>query len=88
MKISSLFTATVSLIMLVSCSTKDEQFCRCLELGNELNEASSKALNGVLSADQVMKIKDLKTRQKKECSSYHQLDGVKLKELQQVCSDR
>ncbi len=88
MKIHFLLTAIVSLLLFVSCSTKDEQFCRCLELGKELNQASSKALSGALSEDQVKKVKDLKSRQKKECSSYYQLDGVKLKELQQACSDK
>ena len=88
MKIHFLLTAIVSLLLSVSCSTKDEQFCRCLELGKELNQASSKALSGALSEDQAKKVKGLKSRQKKECSSYHQLDGVKLKELQQACSEK
>jgi hypothetical protein len=31
-----------------------------------------------LSEEQAKKVKDLKARQNKECSSYHQLDGMKL----------
>ena len=86
MKTFAFLSVTLLLVIFSSCSSKDEQFCRCLELGKELNEASSKVLDDTLSEEQAKKVKDLKARQNKECSSYHQLDGTKLKELQKACA--
>jgi hypothetical protein len=70
-----------------SCVNKDEQFCRCLALGEELNEASSKALAGKLNWKQAQKVRDLARRQKKECSDYHTMNGAALKDLRLDCAE-
>ena len=58
-----------------------------MSLGQELNEASSKALTGELTSEQAQKVRNLIQRQKKECSQYHQLNGPELKELQSGCAE-
>jgi len=58
-----------------------------MSLGQELNEASSKALTGELTSEQAQKVRNLIQRQKKECSQYHQLNGPELKELQSECAE-
>lgn len=88
MKLTTLFFSAFILIVVNSCTTKDEKFCRCLALGKELNEASSKAMQGELSEKQAEKVRSLAKRQKQECTAYHQLDGERLKELKNGCGER
>lgn len=87
MRVGYLTSLMAFSLLFSGCSTKDEQFCRCMSLGQELNEASSKALAGDLTSGQAQKVRNLIQRQKKECSQYHQLNGPELKELQSGCTE-
>lgn len=54
--------------MLSSCNTKDEQFCKCLKAGEELNDFSSKLFSGDITAEKAEKLKGLKEAKKKNVS--------------------
>lgn len=73
------------LFVLLSCSSKDTQFCECLKLTNELNKRSREALSKSITKEQAIKIKKLSSARKEKCEDYFQMDGKKLRELQSDC---
>lgn len=82
-KLTFLFT----LLILASCSSKDEQFCNCLKAGDELNTFSSKLFdNKVITPELHRKMQTLKAAKTKACQNYQTMDGKKMLELKEECN--
>lgn len=75
------------LFMLFSCSSKDEQFCKCMKAGEELNAfSSSLKYKDIVSAEQVKKkMLNLRKALKKECKNYQKMSGDKMLKLKEAC---
>ena len=79
------FIAFSTLILLGSCNSKDQQFCNCLQAGEELNEHSLTLFNESVSAESAKKLKELKAKQKKACADYQTMGGPEMLERKKLC---
>lgn len=84
MKLLFIFT---SIIVLSACSSKDEQFCKCLKAGEELNDYSSKLFSGEITTKKAEKLKGLKEVKKKECVDYQMMSGKEMLEKKASCKE-
>ena len=73
--------------MLGACSSKDEQFCKCLKAGEELNDFSSKLFSGEITSEKAEKLKGLKAIKKKECVDYQLMSGKEMLEKKASCKE-
>ena len=73
--------------MLGACSSKDEQFCKCLKAGEELNDFSSKLFSGEITSEKAEKLKSLKEVKKKECVDYQLMSGKEMLEKKASCKE-
>ena len=84
MKLLFIFT---SIIVLGACSSKDEQFCKCLKAGEELNDFSSKLFSGEITSEKAEKLKGFKEAKKKECVDYQIMSGKEMLEKKASCKE-
>jgi hypothetical protein len=83
--IKFLFSLCVFSFILISCSSKDDKFCHCLELGKKLNNLSTQALQRGVDEKTAAEIKKLAIQQKQECKDYTAKNGDELMKLQESC---
>lgn len=85
----SILLVPALLIFLGACSgegdSKDEQFCRCMEVGDELNKFSSELLERQPTAEDAKKMKELREKSKKECSRYYEMSGEEMRKRKSAC---
>lgn len=82
------FFFSILLITAVSCTNhKDEQFCKCLEVSDELNAYSAKLYDKVITPKIQKEMLELKTKKKTACKKYQKMAGKKMMELKAECSD-
>lgn len=74
-----------ALVLLSACSSKDEQFCKCLKAGEELNKFSSTLLESEITEEKAQKMKALKSAQTKECVDYQTMKGDEMLEKKAAC---
>ncbi len=78
----------VSLILAACSSGKDERFCECLTVSEELNTEASKyeavALDQITDQD-VTTLKSLMHEKDSICEPYELLGGEELKKLREAC---
>ncbi len=81
----------VALIPLVfsSCSSeeveKDDQFCSCLKVTDDLNEFSSKLFDREVTSADATKMKSLKKAMEKECKDYQEMSGKEMLKRKELC---
>lgn len=73
------------LALLFSCSQRDEQFCECLEIGNQLNEFSSTILSDGPSVESAQKLNEIKSKKQKACEGYLTMDGPEMIRKKAAC---
>ena len=86
--LKTLIIPFVMLAILWACSGeegKDEQFCKCMEVGDELNKFSSELLKRQPTAEDAKKMKELRVKSKKECSKYYEMSGDEMKKRKKAC---
>lgn len=74
-------------ILLAACSSKDEQFCKCLNAGEELNDFSAKMLTEEVTVEKANKMQQLKDAKKKECADYQAMMGDEMLKRKAECND-
>lgn len=74
-----------SILLMVSCSQKDEQFCKCLKAGDELNAFSSKLFNKNVTPKLQKEMQKLRATKTAACKNYQTMDGKKMLELKSEC---
>lgn len=83
------FVPLALLTVLWACSgddaEKDEQFCKCMEVGDELNKYSAELLERQATAEDAKKMKELRDQSKKECSKYYQMSGEEMLKRKKAC---
>lgn len=75
-----------SLLILMSCSGKDEQFCKCLEAGETLNAYSVELWETSVDAEKAKELKRLKAEKKKACADYQTMSGDEMLDRKKECS--
>jgi hypothetical protein len=73
------------LVLLFSCSQRDEQFCECLEIGNQLNEFSSTILTDGASLESAEKLNEIKAKKQKACEGFLTMDGPEMIRKKAAC---
>ncbi|GAB5416946.1 MAG: hypothetical protein Crog4KO_18130 [Crocinitomicaceae bacterium] len=75
--------------ILWACSSdggeKDEQFCKCMKAGDELNKFSAELFERQPTAEDAKKMKELKSKSKKECSDYYTMSGEEMLKRKKAC---
>ena len=67
-------------LLAISCSgeqkeSKDDQFCVCLTATRDLNEVSSKLMDGGITKQAEREVKQLRAKKDKLCKPYAKLSG-------------
>lgn len=68
-----------------SCSQRDDQFCECLEIGNQLNEFSATILEEGATSETANKLKELKSTKQKACEGFLKMDGPEMIKKKAAC---
>ena len=76
-----------SILVLNAYNSRDEQFCKCLKAGEELNDFSSELFNAEITSEKAEKLKGLKEVKKKECANYQMMSGKEMLEKKASCKD-
>ncbi len=79
------FIFTVISLLICSCNSKDQQFCDCLQAGEELNNKTKTVFNQVITQKLHNEIQDLKAKKKSACENYQTMSGKKMLELKNEC---
>jgi hypothetical protein len=66
-------------------SNKDDQFCKCMQVGDELNKFSAGLLERQATAEDEKKIIKLREQSKKECSRYYKMSGQEMLKKKEAC---
>ena len=79
-------------LLAISCSgeqkeSKDDQFCACLTATRDLNEVSSKLMDGGITKQAEREVKQLRAKKDKLCKPYAKLSGDENREKQALCMD-
>lgn len=74
-----------SLIVLSACSSKDTQFCTCLNTSEQLNELSNDLLTTTITEAKAKKLVHLKKLKKEQCLDYVHMDGQAMLERKKAC---
>jgi hypothetical protein len=70
-------------LLLAACSSRDEAFCSCLEIGEEFNKASQAYLEKG-EGDQA-ELSALKTEKDKACANYTEMSGEEMLRRKKDC---
>lgn len=74
-------------LLVISCSSKDEQFCKCLNAGEALNDYSAKMLTEEVNQEKANKMQQLKEAKKKECVDYQTMMGDEMLKRKAECNN-
>ena len=74
------------LVLLSACSGKDEQFCKCLEAGEALNNYTITVLDNDTEDADREKLKSLRDSKNEACEAYKKMSGGKLRTLKEECT--
>ena len=79
--------ALAFLIFCAACSSKDEQFCECLSIGDELNKETSQFFEKAPSAEDQKRIGELKKRKTEACKNYTEMGGDEMRKRKEACEN-
>jgi hypothetical protein len=74
-----------SILIGVSCSSKDQQFCDCLKSGDSLNTFSSKLFDKEITPNLQKQLQKLKSTKASACKDYQIMSGEKMLKLKAEC---
>jgi hypothetical protein len=83
--LKSLFIGGLALVALASCGTKDEKFCKCLEVSETFNSMSNDALTKEVTPKSAKEMKAMKAKKKKLCAEYEVMGGAEMLKLKEAC---
>ncbi|XOV66464.1 MAG: hypothetical protein ACFHU9_12630 [Fluviicola sp.] len=66
-------------------SIEDPQFCKCIEVTDDLNKYSAALLERQATAEDAKKMKKLKDAREKECSRYFDMSGEEMRKRKAGC---
>lgn len=71
--------------LVVSCSKRDEQFCKCMEAGDKLNAFSNELLERGATKEDEAKIQKLRADKDSACVSFYSMGGEEMREKKKEC---
>ena len=77
----------IVVLLLASCHSKDEQFCNCLQAGEELNNYASTLLKQNISKEMASKLITLKKAKKQACAGYQTMSGEEMMKKKAACKN-
>ncbi len=86
MKKNTLILALFSFLVM-SCGPKDNEFCKCLEAGEKLDQHSSSILNGEPEEGSFAEQVRLRNEMDSLCKDYETMDGPTMQELKKDCEN-
>lgn len=75
----------VVVLIVASCSGKDDQFCKCLEAGEALNNYSTELFNQEMDQSKADRLKELKNAKKEACANYQTMSGEEMLKRKKEC---
>ena len=81
------YISIITLLILTSCSNKDEQFCKCLTAGEELNEYTQQFFDKLPSSKEESKVSELKETKKAACKDYQMMSGDIMRQKKAECEN-
>ena len=75
----------IAVVFLTACSSRDEQFCECLNAGEELNTASQEFMTKTASEEDLENISALKDKKKEACANYQEMSGEEMRTRKEAC---
>jgi hypothetical protein len=76
----------IAALFLFSCTSKDTQFCKCLEAGDALNNFSSELLQAEVDQAKADKLNALKKAKKEACADYQTMKGEEMLKRKKECT--
>jgi uncharacterized membrane protein len=77
-----------ALTLLISCSSKDEKFCDCLDAGEKLNNFSTTLFDKDITSEMKKEMEALKKDKQEKCKAYEMMSGEKMLELKKECAEK
>lgn len=77
----------IGIFLLFSCEQKDEKFCNCLSVGEELNDFSAELLLRDATLSDKKKMDKLKAAKKKACISFETMSGTEMLKKKEMCTE-
>lgn len=74
-----------SILLFTACNSKDDQFCKCLQAGEELNDFSTTLFEGEITDTKAKKLETLKENKEKECADYQTMKGEEMLKRKSEC---
>lgn len=74
-------------ILILSCSSKDIQFCECSSAGETLNEYTQQFFEKTPSDRQLEKLIELKTAKEEACKDYQTMAGEEMRAKKEACEN-
>ena len=73
--------------LIVACSSKDEQFCQCMEASEKFNVVANKIIQN--GADKVLEseFKTLKVKKENACEKFLTMGGKEMLEKKAACQN-
>jgi len=84
--LKSLCIGGFSLVLLSSCGGRDEKFCKCLEVSENLNTLSNDALTQEVTPKSAKQMKQMKAKKKELCADYEVMGGPEMLKLKAACA--
>lgn len=69
----------------VSCSKRDEAFCKCMEAGEKLNTFSNELLERGATKEDELKIQKLRAEKDSACVTFYSMGGEEMREKKKEC---
>ncbi len=85
MKLVILLFLSSSLI--VACSSKDEQFCQCMETSEKFNVVANKIIQNGADKALESEFKTLKVKKEKACVKFLTMGGKEMLEKKAACQN-
>lgn len=81
------YTFIFSILLLFSCSSKDQKMCDCLASGDKLNKFSSSLLQKEITEKDAKELKKLKAEQTKKCVDFQTMSGEEMLKRKEGCAN-
>lgn len=77
----------ISVLFLTACSSRDEQFCECLQAGDALNKESQKFMSELPTEEDAARINELKQEKTDACKNYTEMAGDEMRRKKKECAE-
>jgi len=77
-----------SALLIMGCSSKDDQFCECMTVGEELSEYGEQFMERSPTEEESKKWEELRTKQSTACVDYQEMSGDQMRQRKEDCEKK